>query len=295
MRTSQPTSLVRCAAVLAVLLAASTASLLAHGGHEQRAANARLEADADYRRLRAILDERPTDLASACKLATLCVEKGSAERAREILGPWWKLERQVPQKLLLIRATILQRDHDFAPALEQLSLLLRENPRHAEAWLMKSTIHAVRGDYDQAYAASLPLFAIASPIVASTAAANALSLSGKAEESYALLAAKLVHRRPGEDREILCWAWTTLAEIAVRLGKEGAAQEHFEAALAAAPTDQYTRARYGEFLVDHGNTRDAWRLLRPAVQGEAEKLVLALVEKASAHPRPQFCQESTLR
>jgi len=190
---------------------------------------------------------------------------------------------EVPRPGLLGRADELQREHRFSEALEQLELLLKQQPTHAEAWLMKSTVHAVRGEHEESYAATLPLFGVASQLVAATAAANALSLSGKAEPSYELLASRLA--KPCSDPPaVRCWAWATLAEIAVRLGRNEAACAHFETALESKPDDSHTRVTFGEFLIDQGDARAAWRLLWRSPINEAEKVVVSLAAKALGKP-----------
>lgn len=272
------------------IIATSVVSAFAHGRHDEERAIQRLDADKNYQQLRVTLTDRPADVLCACKLARLCLKKGSTTRARRALAPWWKM-KHVPQEVILTRATILQRDHFFPESLSELSLLIQLNPKHAEAWLMKSTIHAVCGDYEEAYTCALPLFGIASPVIASTATANALSLSGKASESYQLLAKRLSMPGSNDSPETLCWAWTTLAEIAVRLGKNEEARQHFETALLTVPRNQYARVTYGEFLIASGEPQAAWRLIRPTVSGEAETLVLALAEKAMEHPQQKFADE----
>jgi tetratricopeptide (TPR) repeat protein len=259
------------------------------GGDDEAAAADRLEAHAEFKRLSSSLDHCPAGLATASRLARLCLEERSPQRARRTLEPWWESDT-VPQELVLLRATILQLDHDFDEALDQLDHLRSLNPRHPQAWLMKSTIHSVSGDYEQAYASALPLFGIASPVVAATATTSALSLSGKAEQSYMLLYEKL-SGEISESPTIRSWAFTTLAEIAVRLGKGEEAREHFEKALQAEPDNHYTRTMYGEFLIGVGDSRRAWKLIRNSVEGEAEQLVLALIEKKGARSQSKFADQ----
>jgi len=49
---------------------------------------------------------------------------GYAEAA---LGPWWRLD-QAPQEVLVVRATLRQRAHQFDAALADLAAVLKANP-----------------------------------------------------------------------------------------------------------------------------------------------------------------------
>lgn len=183
-----------------------------------------------------------------------------ARKAREILEPWWDLEG-VPQKIRLQRAMLLQRDHHFEEALADLNQVLVHDPKVTEAWLMKTTILCVSGRYDEARKSAVPLFALATPLLAVTAGTAPTSCNGSLAESYQVLN-RTVKDHPGEDQGVICWAHTALAEMAVKMGKKMVADEHFRTALFLDPSSPYLLKNYANFLIDAGDPSKAASLLR---------------------------------
>ena len=69
--------------------------------------------------------------------------------AQAALAPWWDLN-QPPQEVLVLRATLRQRVHQFDDALADLATVLIANPRNAQARLTRATVLQVQGDYEAA-------------------------------------------------------------------------------------------------------------------------------------------------
>lgn len=184
-----------------------------------------------------------------------------AAKAREILAPWWN-DEDVPGKIRLQRATLLQRDHHFDEALADLNFLLKKNPELTEAWLMKTTVLTVSGRYEEARQAAVPLFALATPLLAVTAGTAPTSCHGNLAESYRVLEASL-KSHPDEAAGVRGWAHTALAEMAVRMGQPGAAGEHFRSALLLDPFSPYLLKNYANFLLDQNWSAKAAELIEP--------------------------------
>src|ERR1700758_449763 len=69
--------------------------------------------------------------------------------AQAALAPWWDAA-EAPQEVLVLRATLHQRMHEFDVALADLATVLNANPRNVQARLMRATVMQVQGVYDTA-------------------------------------------------------------------------------------------------------------------------------------------------
>jgi len=203
--------------------------------------------------LRRKLDRDPRDLALAVALAKLDIEASRREgdprflgRAQAALTPWWN-EPSPPSDVLLLRATIRQSLHDFGSATADLDLLLAKSPNNVQAWLTRSVVLGVRGEYAAARESCAPLSALAGELVANACTAPIESLTGHAREAYDRLALTLDRTRREGERG---WLLSILGEIAIRMGDDGAAERHLTRALEATPSEAYTQAALADLLLD---------------------------------------------
>src|ERR1051325_5019873 len=102
------------------------------------------------------LRQNPNDLAAAMRLASRQLAMGVAEAdprfvgyARGTLRAWWQDEAAGPP-LRILRARILQAQHDFPAAAAELRAALREAPDSAQALLVLASIGEVTGDHAEA-------------------------------------------------------------------------------------------------------------------------------------------------
>jgi tetratricopeptide (TPR) repeat protein len=110
-------------------------------------------------RLRALnnqLTRKPDNLPLALLIAQGYIEVGRitgdpryAGYAQAALAPWWDIE-QAPPEVLVLRATVHQRMHQFDVALADLAKVLNTNPRNVQARLIRATVLQVQGLYDAA-------------------------------------------------------------------------------------------------------------------------------------------------
>ena len=246
----------------------------------------------ELRPLREALAQSPDDPALASRLAWRYIEAGrtlSDPRfygyAEGALATWWH-HAEPPTEVLLVRATLRQNRHEFGAALQDLGQLLTRDPLDARAWLTQAIVHQVQGAYAQARSSCMPLFRLSDPLVASTCLAGAASHAGKAPQSFDLLdrALEAAPRAPVETR---LWSLTTLAEIAVRLGRNADAESAYRRALALGRVDTYLLASYADFLLDEGELRAAEVLSLVEGRERNDNLLLrrALAERALGMPR----------
>ncbi len=227
---------------------------------------------------------KPRDINRAVSLARTYIELGGTTTdpryngyAQAALQPWWHLE-QAPAEILILRAILRQRQHDFKNALNDLDLVLRVQPKNAQAWLTQAVIHQVRGDYPASKKSCLALLRNKNSLITTACIANAGSLNGRGEQSYRALLKVIEQEITAPAKEKL-WALTILAETAARLGKYNEAEQHFLQALHIDRQDTYLLGAYSDFLLDQNRPKDVQILLQKSIQSDGLLLRIALAEQ----------------
>jgi hypothetical protein len=233
-----------------------------------------------------VLQRQPEDLGLAMQLAGRQLAMGVAEAdprfvgyARGTLARWWQDDSASPP-LRVLRARILQAQHDFAPAAADLRAALREAPDMAQALLVLESIDEVTGDLAEAKEACAKLAALRPGLAASACAASIGSLTGESEKSYTALA-DAVAREPTAAAGLRRWALTILGEIAIRRG-DPAAEQHLRQALALDARDVYALTVYADYLLDQHRPAEVLPLLRGFERVDALYLRLALAAQATS-------------
>ncbi len=244
----------------------------------------------ELRRLRKALTQNPYDLKLAVHLARRYREVGRAEAdpryygyAQAALRPWWD-QAQPPPQVMVLRANLRQARHDFDGALDDLSQVLKVQPRNAQAWLTRAVILTVRGDYAGARRSCLALSRLSSSLIATTCLSHTASLSGEAEKSYQRLR-QVLENKPTARPQVRLWALTILAEIAERLGHDRAAEYHFKQALALGLRNTYLLAAYTDFLLGQSRSKEVQALLKADTRPDDLLLRLALTERQLDAPQ----------
>jgi len=211
------------------------------------------ESLAQVQRLEQRLKRNPEDAFVATRLAHHYLHRHRAEsggkwidQADAILAPWVN-RTDAPPILLLELADLQQRVHRFEPALRTLNALLQATPDNAQAVLSRSTILTVLGRYDEATLDNKKLAALAEPHVITVNRCAIDSLSGKAKQSLDDL--EVVLARPSFPDNLRPWTLGIAGDIAVRLGLDDRAEEHFLAGLKLAPKDTYLLTALADLLL----------------------------------------------
>ena len=240
----------------------------------------------DLRTLRQALAEAPDNLTLAVQLARDYVEIGRetgdpryAGYAQSVLTPWWALPSP-PNQVLVLRAQLRQRSHQFDLALADLDRVLLIDLRAADARLLRATIRQVIGDYPGASEDCAALQGLVSAPLVTHCAAIVMSVTGKLQRAYDLLA-QTSRSLSGFDTPTRAWMLTTLAEMAARLAEPDQAAQHFKAALAIAPSDQYLLIAYADFLLETGHAAEVIPLLAPYSRVDGLWLRYTLALKAT--------------
>jgi tetratricopeptide (TPR) repeat protein len=245
---------------------------------------------AELRAERLQLSEQPDNLRLALRLARRYIELGRvsgdpryAGYAQAALMRWWDLEAP-PRDVLLMRATLRQRVHDFDGALIDLDGVLKSRPDDAQARLTRATVLQVQGRYPAALEDCSILRRLAQELVATTCLTSIGSVTGHLQESYAQLKLAL-ELNPEADPAIRSWVLTGLAEMAAHAGMAQEAESHFHAALALDDSDFYLLGAYADFLLDEGRPAEVERLLADKTRADPLLLRYALALKALSSPR----------
>jgi Tfp pilus assembly protein PilF len=219
-----------------------------------------------------------SDPAQAARLAQAYIEQARQigdprwlGYAESLLAPWWQ-QPEPPSPVLLLRATLRQSRHEFTSALADLDVLLRRDPRNAQAWLTRATILRVQGRYAEARQSCLRTLGLTDDFVTSLCAASVSGLAGSlrpALKSLESLETASALRSP----ELVAWYWAERTEMLERLGDVGRADAAYVHALKRAPQDLGLRAAYADFLLDQRRPAEA---LQWARQNTADDAVDAL-------------------
>ncbi|MEX0830504.1 MAG: tetratricopeptide repeat protein [Nitrospirales bacterium] len=242
------------------------------------------------RQWRQQLSQNPENLPLAIRLANRYLTLGHTEAdprfdgyARAALLPWWG-KAKPPSEVLLIRATLQQREHKFDEALQDLKQVLARQPSHPQAWLTQSVIQQVRGLYPEARQSCWPLLELVNSLVSTSCVANISSLNGQAQDSYEALR-KSYAQNPSATSEEQLWALTILAETAARIGNPVQAEKHFQQALTLKPNDTYLLGAYGDFLLDHNRATDVLALLQENIRPDGLLLRVTLAAQQLQSPQ----------
>jgi hypothetical protein len=242
------------------------------------------KSNAKIKQLRTQIRNHPNDWSSTSQLAQHYINLAKIQAdprymgyAQAILNPWWQNSQQSP-KALIMRAIIRQNAHDFGGALKDLDQILNVQPGHVQANLIKATTATVQGNYPLAIEHCRQLMRRSSMLLALVCQSTPASLSGNAEPSYKLVRQILSTTGSIPEKESV-WAWTSLAEIAWRLGYFEAADQHFLTAMQTGIKDFYLFRVYADFLLQQHRPHDVIKLIASETRIDSLLLRLALAEQ----------------
>jgi len=200
--------------------------------------------------------------------------------AEAVLVPWVGATTTSADALVL-HATVLQSRHDFPGALRALEHARALRPNDPQSWLTSATVLKVLGNYDQALSACEQVAIRAEPVVTELCRQSVRSLTGELLPAYEAISQIPAQNLPNEER---AWRDSELGEMAVRLGKDDAAERWFSSGLRSNPSDFYTRAAYADVLLRNGRAREALELLKGQEGLEPLLLRIAIAQKRLGDP-----------
>ena len=165
-----------------------------------------------------------------------------------------------PVSLRLIAAAVLQHNHEFVPALDELRTVLEEEPGNAQALMIQAQIGLVTAHYPLTQQSCDALVNRVERAFQINCQAQLDGVTGKADTALDTLTQELDSGRP-MSRQALLEIHITIATIAHRLGENDMAGQHYLAALTMAPDNTYLLSNYAQWLLQQERYRDVIALL----------------------------------
>ena len=259
----------------------------------------RRAARAAERAQRTALQQHPDELGLALQAAHDALARGRLRGdprelgvAQAALAPWWT-RADAPPQVRLVRATVMQSQHEFQAALVELDVVLAAPgvplAVRAQAELTRAGVQQVLGHFSEADAgcrrlAGADYFALGSGVRLNALAciAELSSLQGHADSAAATLA-RLAGAPDASSAATVAgdaapgWLNLMRAELAQRRG-DPAAGALFAAALQA-NADVYTQCAYADWLLDQHRPADVLALLKGNEAADPVLLRVALANK----------------
>ena len=244
------------------------------------------------RRMRGRLARNRHDLALAETIARLDIDQSRRlgdprflGRAEAALAPW-PIGPQTPAPVLLLRAVILQSNHDFTGSIAALRRVVAAEPGSAQAWLTLAAVHQAQANYPAALRDCGQFASHTMGLAPDVCTASAMSLTGHAPLALRALGISL-EQNAAEARAqpaVAVWAITLRAETAERLD-DPKSELYYRDALAIDANDPYLLGAWSDWLLDHGRPLEVIALLSDRTRIDPLLLRLALAEQATGNAR----------
>ena len=248
---------------------------------------------------RTALQRHPDELGLALQAARDALARGRLRGdprelgvAQAALAPWWT-RADAPAEVRLVRATVMQSQHEFKAALAELDAVLAMPgvalPVRAQAELTRAGVQQVLGHFAEAETGCRRLAGADYSALGTAVRLNALaciaelsSLQGHADAAAATLARLAGAPDAGSAATVAgdpAPGWLNLmrAELAQRRG-DAAAGPLFAAALKANP-DVYTQCAYADWLLDQHRPAEVVALLKGNEAADPVLLRVALARR----------------
>lgn len=175
--------------------------------------------------------------------------------ALQTLKPWAHTQSA---ELNIIRAGLLQYQHNFGAAIKQLEHPIKSRSPDPRALLLRANIHIVQGRYADAERDCSALLRHSDTAVSATCLAVTHSLSGQLAKSYTALNS-FAQRFTNSQTTVKQWIASSLADMAIRLGHNPSA--HWQAAFQEHSNNASLRLEQARWLISRNQLKTAQALL----------------------------------
>lgn len=227
------------------------------------------------------INTAPLDLESSIDLAAGLLLKAQHQSDPRAIGialtklqPWASTQSN---ELNLVRAGLLQYQHQFDAAISQLTLPISGRSPDPRALLLRANIHIVQGRYADAESDCAALLRTSDTAVSATCLSITHSLNGRLRKSYAALKS-FATRFSQSDPAVQQWIAASLAEMAVRLGTDPT--EHWNQALNIDPSNVPLLLEKSRWLIDNGDKTQARDILALLPVNLSRDVLLARTSRA---------------
>lgn len=254
----------------------------------ERVPGARDASSRALREMNAVLTQNRRDIGLAEKVARLDIDQARKlgdprflGRAEAALAPW-PLGADTPAPVLLLRAVILQSNHDFDGSIAALRRVVRAEPKSGQAWLTLAAVHQAQADYTAGLHDCGQIASLVLGLAPTVCTASIMSLTGHAPLALRAITISLAQDadEARANPSLGVWAMTAAAEIAERLG-DPSTEQRYRDALAIDGSDPYLLGAWSDWLLDQNRPREVVELLRDRTRIDPLLLRLALAEQAT--------------
>ena len=183
----------------------------------------------------------------------------------------------------LLRGQLEQFSHQFEPALTSLEKASQIDPKAVEPLAWRAAIFMVQARYAEAKTECQRVAAVAEPLFATGCRTYAQAATGELKPAFDALDSAIktaLAAKPPPSPELLLWAYTRQAEMAIRLQQTDAAEALFKSALKLGVIDQFLLGAYADFLLVQQRPSEVLTLLAGWERSDILLLRLALAGRA---------------
>ncbi len=184
----------------------------------------------------------------------------------------------------LLQGQLQQFSHQFEPALASLAKASQLDPKTPEPLAWRAAIFMVQARYPEARTECRQLAAVATPLLAAGCETYTQAAMGELKPGFDTLDSAIkaaAAAKPAPAPELLLWAYTRLAEMAIRLQQSDAAENAFKSALKLGVTDQFLLGAYADFLLANQRPAEVIKLLAGWERSDILLLRLAMAAKVT--------------
>ena len=227
----------------------------------------------------------PEDYYLSHELAKTYIELAKSEnnvryfgRAQAVIKPWWDSR---DSRMLLFKAAILQFNHEFSPAIEVLTQILKQEPLNFQARLMRANIYLVTGNYERSYRDCVSLSVSGAPLLSAVCAAGSSGMMLEDDEfnDLSLRLNSMLTNDNSVPNDYQAWMISVFSDLLMARGQYVAAEKILNKTLNYAPNNLQLLSLMADLFLHQQRYLEVIELLRDHKEHTSMLLRLAIAEK----------------